>query len=48
MDYLLSWNFIHMGVASYGKLLKYNEGKGLITPLLITPEAFMNYEKDIL
>jgi hypothetical protein len=48
MDYLLSWNFTHMGVVSYSKLLKYNEGKGLKTPLLITPEAFMNYEKDIL
>jgi hypothetical protein len=48
MDYLLSRNFTHMGVVSYGKLLSYNEGKGLKTPLLITPEAFMNYEKDIL
>lgn len=47
MDYLLSWNFTHMGVVSYGKLLKYNEGKGRKTPLLITPEAFMNYEKDV-
>jgi hypothetical protein len=47
MDYLLSWNFTHMGVVSYGKLLKYNEREGFKTPLLITPEAFMNYEKDM-
>jgi hypothetical protein len=47
MDCLLSWNFTHMGVVSYGKLLKYNEKAGLKTPLLITPEAFMNNEKDM-
>jgi hypothetical protein len=46
MDYLLSWNFNHMGVVSYGKLLKYNESVGLKTPFLITPEAFMNNERD--
>jgi hypothetical protein len=42
MDYLLSWNFSHMGVVSYSKLLKYNEKQGLKTPFLITPDIFMN------
>jgi hypothetical protein len=40
MDYLLSWSFTRMGVASYGKLLDYNEKMGLKTPYLITPEVF--------
>jgi hypothetical protein len=47
IDCLLSWNFTHMGVVSYGKLLKCNEREGLKTPFLMTPEAFMDYEKDI-
>jgi hypothetical protein len=47
MDYLLSWNFSHMGVVSYGKLLKYNEREGLKTPFLITPEIFMNNEREL-
>jgi hypothetical protein len=33
MDYVLSWNFTHMRVVSYSKLLKYNETRGLKTPL---------------
>jgi hypothetical protein len=47
MDCLLSWNFTHMGVVSYGKLLQFNEREGRKTPFLMTPEAFINYEKDM-
>jgi hypothetical protein len=46
MDYVLSWNFKHMGVAAHGKLLRYNDAHGLKTPLLITPEAFLNNEEE--
>jgi predicted nucleic acid-binding protein len=46
IDYLLSWNFNHLGIASYTKLLAYNQTHGLFTPLLITPEM-LNTEVDI-
>jgi hypothetical protein len=46
MDYLLSWNFKHMGILSYAKLLKYNECKGLKTPILTSPEIFLNNEEN--
>jgi predicted nucleic acid-binding protein len=39
INYLLSWNYTHLGIESYGKLFRYNEMHGLPTPLLITPEA---------
>jgi len=45
IDYLLSWNLSHMGIASYAKLLKYNDTKGLKTPLLITPESLISMEE---
>jgi hypothetical protein len=48
MDYLLSCNYTHMGIASYEKLLKYNEAKGLSTPLLIAPVALIKNEGDII
>jgi predicted nucleic acid-binding protein len=45
MDYILTWNFTHMGIETYRKLLKYNETKGYKTPLLITPEYFIEEEE---
>jgi hypothetical protein len=48
MDYLLSCNYTHMGIASYEKLLKYNEAKGLPTPLLIAPVALIKNEGDLI
>jgi hypothetical protein len=38
MDYLLSWNYNHLGIPSYEKLFIYNQTCGFKTPLLITPE----------
>jgi hypothetical protein len=46
IDYVLSLNFTHMGIESYGTLLKYNDSKGLNTPLLITPDYFFRTEED--
>jgi predicted nucleic acid-binding protein len=45
MDYILSWNFAHMGIESYGILLKYNDTIGTKTPLLITPELLLDAEE---
>jgi hypothetical protein len=44
IDYLMSWNYTHMGVSSYAKLFQYNQAHNLKTPLLITPEAFNKNE----
>ena len=41
MDYLLSWNCTHLGIHTFVRLQKYNEKQGLLTPLLLTPEALM-------
>jgi hypothetical protein len=46
MDYILTWNFTHMGIESYRKLLKYNDNNGYKNPLLVTPEYLMNQEDD--
>jgi hypothetical protein len=48
MDYLLSCNYTHMGIASYEKLFRYNEAKGLSTPLLIAPVALIKTEGDMI
>jgi hypothetical protein len=48
MDCLLTWNFKHMGIRSYGKLIKYNEREGLKTPLLTSPDIFLNNEENLL
>jgi hypothetical protein len=45
MNYILSWNFAHMGIESYGILLKYNDTIGVKTPLLTTPEILLDREK---
>jgi len=39
MDYLMSWNCTHLGINTFIKIQKYNETKGLFTPVLLTPEA---------
>jgi hypothetical protein len=46
IDYLLSWNFTHLGMISYIKIHDYNEKHGLWTPLLVTPDALIELEKD--
>ncbi|GMO54054.1 MAG: hypothetical protein Ta2G_12860 [Termitinemataceae bacterium] len=45
IDYLLTWNYTHLGIASYEKLLEYNTKKGLSTPFLITPEILNTKEE---
>jgi hypothetical protein len=40
IDYLLSWNCRHLGLASSEKIRYYNEEHGLWLPLLVTPEYF--------
>jgi hypothetical protein len=37
IDYLLTWNFTHMGIETYKKLLAYNDNIGLQTPFLLSP-----------
>jgi hypothetical protein len=46
MDYLLTWNFTHLGMASYTKLLRYNEKHDLPTPLLVNPDT-LNTEENV-
>jgi hypothetical protein len=41
MDYLLSWNCVHLGIHTFVKIREHNENQGLFTPLLLTPEALM-------
>ena len=41
MDYLLSWNCVHLGIHTFLKIREHNEKSGLFTPLLLTPEALM-------
>jgi hypothetical protein len=41
IDYLLTWNFAHMGINTYIKLREYNDRQGLWTPALINPEDIL-------
>jgi hypothetical protein len=42
IDYLLSWNCTHLGFNSYVKVVNHNTGKGLWTPLLVTPDYLLD------
>lgn len=42
IDFLLSWNCSHLGLNAYIKAREYNERHGLWTPLLVTPEHFVD------
>jgi hypothetical protein len=44
INYLLTWNCTHLGLASYLKILEYNGNHGLWTPLLVTPETIHSFE----
>jgi hypothetical protein len=47
VDFLLTWNFTHLGPASQEKMKEYNEIHGLWSPILVTPEtiySFINQE----
>jgi hypothetical protein len=45
MDYLLSWNCVHLGIHTFVKIREYNEKHHLFTPLLLTPEALMEIDE---
>jgi hypothetical protein len=42
LDYLLSWNFTHLGFNSYVKMAEYNVRHELWIPVLVTPDYFLN------
>jgi hypothetical protein len=46
VDFLLSWNFTHLGLASYIKAREYNDRRGLWTPVLVTPENIYGFVKE--
>jgi hypothetical protein len=49
MDYILSWNFAHLGIGSYMKLLEYNTKNDFKTPFLINPDMLFSEEnQDVL
>jgi hypothetical protein len=48
MDFLLSWNFAHLGTDSYVKAKVYNDAHGLWTPILVTPETIYSFMKEVL
>jgi hypothetical protein len=41
IDYVLTWNFAHMGINTYIKLREYNDQHELWTPVLINPEDIL-------
>jgi len=45
MDYLVSWNFIHIvGARPRGIIQTINYGKGIVTPIICTPEELFEEE----
>ena len=45
VHFLLSWNCTHLGFNAYLKIREYNEKHGYWTPLLVTPEYFINLDE---
>jgi hypothetical protein len=45
VHYLLSWNCAHLGLNAYIKIKDYNDKYGLWTPLMVTPEYFINKDE---
>jgi predicted nucleic acid-binding protein len=43
INYLLSWNFTHLGFDTYIKVVNYNTKRELWTPVLITPDYLLNF-----
>jgi hypothetical protein len=41
INFLLSWNCIHLGAVSGTRIASYNEKNGLFIPVLTTPESFV-------
>ena len=47
IDYLLSWNCTHMGMRSMQIIQRYNDTKGLSTPLMVTPDAIVGKYREV-
>jgi predicted nucleic acid-binding protein len=45
MDYLLTWNCKHLGIQIFSKINEYNSKNNLWTPLLVTPDDFIEAEE---
>jgi len=45
VHFLLSWNCTHLGLNAYLKIRESNEKQRLWTPLLVTPEYFLNLDE---
>jgi hypothetical protein len=46
IDYVLTWNFAHLGFESYLKLLEYNIKHDFKTPILTNPDILNSEEKN--
>jgi hypothetical protein len=46
IDYVLSYNFTHMGPGAQSILQRYNDAHGYKTPLLTSPDILMTIEED--
>ncbi|MDR3172105.1 MAG: type II toxin-antitoxin system VapC family toxin [Treponema sp.] len=47
INYLLTWNCAHLGLASYIKVREYNDKHGLWVPLLVTPEIIQGFKEEV-
>jgi hypothetical protein len=48
IDFLLSWNFAHLGTESYVKAKIYNDAHDLWTPVMVTPETIYGFMREAL
>lgn len=46
IDFLLTWNCVHLGPVSFSKVKTYNMTRGLHTSVLITPDALLLDERN--
>ncbi|GHS93016.1 hypothetical protein FACS1894139_10850 [Planctomycetales bacterium] len=46
IDYLLSWNFAHLGVKSQMAVYDYNLKNGLWTSLLLSPDSIYTFDEE--
>jgi len=47
MDFLVTWNCTHLGIVSNMRIYDYNEKHGLWTPMLVTPEYFVDFTGEV-
>jgi hypothetical protein len=46
IDFLISWNMTHLGRPNYLKVASFNIKRNLWLPEMVTPDVFMNIEKE--